>query len=158
MEPPLLIFNDLLAFIVIWLLLHFVLWFIWNNCICPLPATYTRMARNYRMLPVYLNTLLIKDNSMQHVTWTKCCCEGILSLIVGGVLVLSTQMTITFLSFAPFIPISIGIVFSVLWCQVKDVFCKMKVEQNSRCPIDNSVTCSCDIILRAVNGTGEDLV
>ena len=54
-------------------------------------------------------------------------------------------MTITFLSFAPFIPISIGIVFSVLWCQVKDVFCKMKVEQNSRCPIDNNVTCMCDI-------------
>ena len=83
----------------------------------------------------------IFDSSTRHDP----CCEGILSLIVGGVLVLSTQMTITFLSFAPFIPISIGIVFSVLWCQVKDVFCKMKVEQNSRCPIDNNVTCMCDI-------------
>ena len=57
---------------------------------------------------------------------------GIFGLIIGGLLVLYTQVTLTFISPAPFIPISTGIIFLIIWWQVKDVFCAVRIENYPR--------------------------
>ena len=58
--------------------------------------------------------------------------SGIVGLIIGGLFVLYTQVTLTFISPAPFIPISTGIVFLIIWWQVKDVFCAVRIENYPR--------------------------
>ena len=57
---------------------------------------------------------------------------GIFSLIIGGLLVLYTQLSLTFISFAPFIPILTGLFFLIIWWQVKDVFCAVRIENYPR--------------------------
>ena len=63
------------------------------------------------------------------IPWLAVYLIGVFSLIVGGLLVLITQLTITFITYAPFIPIITGLVFLVLWWQVKNVFCSIRINK-----------------------------
>ena len=73
---------------------------------------------------------------------------GIFSLIIGGLLVLYTQLSLTFISFAPFIPILTGLFFLIIWWQVKDVFCAVRIENYPRYIIENKLLIKYRIIHR----------